>query len=119
MQSGTIFCPWSHTRSPQIQAMKFGKSIDCPTDNTTVLVRCLKKMDGKTIVRQHAVILSPVHSQDQFFAGSVEAVVQEDTFLGDNPFMMIKSGNFNQVPVIFGMNSGEGALKTASTVNSE
>ncbi|CAL8073937.1 unnamed protein product [Orchesella dallaii] len=113
MQSGNIFCPWAHTRSPGNQAMGFGKSLGCPTDNTTVLVECLRNMDGKTIVKQHAAILSPVHTQDDFFPGSVEAVIRNDTFLAENPFMMLKRGDFNRVPVIFGMNSGEGALKTA------
>lgn len=116
MQSGNVFCPWAHTRSPEKQALKFGKSVGCPTDNTTILTKCLKKMDGKSIVRQHQIILSPVHTQDDFFPGSVEAVKKKDTFLADNPFMMLKRGEFNHVPVIFGMNSAEGALKTASTV---
>lgn len=97
--------------------MRFGESLDCPIDNTSILVQCLKRMDGRRIVKKHASILSPIHTQDDFFPGSVEAVQREDTFLSENPFMMVQRGDFNRIPVIFGMNSGEGALKTASTVN--
>lgn len=114
MQSGNVFCPWAHTRSPGNQAKKFAGSLGCPVDNSTVLVDCLRRMDGKRVVKQHHVILSPVHTQDDFFPGSVESEKGPGAFLDENPYVLIKRGEFNRVPVMFGMNSGEGALKTAS-----
>jgi len=57
MQSGNVACPWALTRSPQNQALRFGKLVNCPTDNTTVLVQCLKKMDGKDVVKPHVTVM--------------------------------------------------------------
>jgi hypothetical protein len=57
MQSGNVACPWAFTRNPRNQAIKYGKIVGCPTDNTTVLVKCLKEMDGKEIVKHHVKIM--------------------------------------------------------------
>jgi len=53
---------------------------------------------------------SPIHLQDDFFPGSIEAVKREDTFLSENPFDMLERGDFAHIPVIFGMNSAEGLI---------
>jgi len=62
---------------------------------------------------------SPVHTQDDFFPGSVEAVQREDTFLAENPFDMLERGDFAKIPVIFGVNAGEGGLKTARMLTNQ
>jgi carboxylesterase type B len=113
LQSGSALCPWAFTRNAGHQAKRFAKSLNCPTDNSSVLIACLKKMNPIKLVHPHSAIMSPIHLQDDLFVGSVEATKTNDTFLSENPFHLLSTGNFNKVPIIFGVNGGEGGLKTS------
>lgn len=57
MQSGNLGSAWSFTRDPKNQAFRFGRILDCPTNNTKVLANCLASMDPKDIAQAHEVIL--------------------------------------------------------------
>lgn len=50
---------------------------------------------------------SPVHTQDEFFTGTVESVKREDSFLIESPSSIMELGNFNKVPWILGITSEE------------
>jgi carboxylesterase type B len=59
------------------------------------------------------LVQSPVHPQEDFFTGTIEAVKREDTFLSESPFDILELGNFNKVPLVLGVNSGEGGYKVS------
>lgn len=51
--SGTAISPWGFIDTPASQAKEFSADLNCPTDNTTEMVRCLKSLDANVITRQH------------------------------------------------------------------
>ena len=56
------------------------------------------------------ILLDPL----SIFAPSIEAVVDQNTFLHKHPYEILKAGEQNDVPWITGLNSDEGLLFTAS-----
>lgn len=53
MSSGTAIKPWSLVTKPKEQTELLAKSLNCPIDNSSVLVDCLKKVKCKTLVEAH------------------------------------------------------------------
>jgi len=53
MSSGTAIKPWSLVTDPEAQALNLGKLLNCSVENSTVMVKCLKGLDAKTLVSAH------------------------------------------------------------------
>jgi len=54
-----------------------------------------------------------LREQITIFTPTLEAVKDENAFLVDYPIDILKSGKFNSVPVIAGVNSDEGLLSSS------
>lgn len=52
-QSGSAIKPWSFVSKPAEQARLFGEKLQCPTNDSISLVRCLKGLDSTSIVMAH------------------------------------------------------------------
>lgn len=113
LQSGTAAMPGAFVPDPTVQSKKFGKRVGCLVKNTTALVQCLKRKRAKVLILPSADVMSPIHDPRDIFAATMEAVRREDTFLNEHPMAILEHGNFNAVPVIMGVTSAEGCLKTA------
>ncbi|CAL8073931.1 unnamed protein product [Orchesella dallaii] len=113
LQSGTAAMPGAFITDPKSQSKRFGKRVGCLTKNTTALVMCLKRKRAKVLILPSSDVMSPIHDPQDVFAGTLEAVRREDTFLSEHPMTILEQGNFNAVPVIMGVTSAEGCLKTA------
>jgi len=53
--------------------------------------------------------LEPNH----LFVPTIETIIDEDTFLAEDPLQILKSGKASVVPLIAGANSHEGLLTSA------
>ncbi|XP_035716357.1 venom carboxylesterase-6-like [Folsomia candida] len=112
-QSGHVAVPFAFVKDSLSQAQKYGKRINCPTRNTSALVRCLRSKRARELIQVAQDLMSPIHTHDEFFTGTLETIKREDTFLIESPFDILEQGNFNKVPWILGVNSGEGAFKVS------
>jgi hypothetical protein len=55
--SGTALCPWAFQPKPRENAMKLGKLLGCPTENSKALVDCLRNKDPDEIGYTHSKFL--------------------------------------------------------------
>lgn len=51
--SGTSISPWAFIEEPEVQAKEYAADLNCPTENTTIMVQCLKSLDAQAIARIH------------------------------------------------------------------
>ncbi|CAL8073925.1 unnamed protein product [Orchesella dallaii] len=111
-QSGYVTCPWSFNTKPTRVFLEYAKLLNCPTENTTTIVDCMRKMDAHKLVKPQMQYMDPL-SGFEMIVPSVEPVVSNDSFLLENPRTSLKSGDFAPVPLMIGVTSGEGGLRTA------
>lgn len=52
------------------------------------------------------------------FVPTIENYVDENTFLGEAPRVLLNEGRFNKIPMIAGVNSHEGLLTSAGKTDS-
>ncbi|XP_043271072.1 venom carboxylesterase-6-like [Venturia canescens] len=111
-QSGNACCPWALSLPgvARSHADRLGKHLNCPTDDSRVLVECLKKKDPADLVTSD-------HIYEVFGSCPLipfRPVVEPDhpgAFLKEEPVESIKSGNVIDIPWMTGITSEEGALK--------
>ncbi|ODN06566.1 Venom carboxylesterase-6 [Orchesella cincta] len=119
-QSGTAIKVWSFARHPREQAKRLATKLGCPWDKPQSMVDCLKSMDALKIVQTHleyrTVLLHPL----AIYAPSVEAVLDENTFLSDEPLTLMKNGGIvNNVPWLTGVNAEDGLIYSARIIRNK
>ncbi|ODN01962.1 Esterase FE4 [Orchesella cincta] len=101
--SGTIQSPWAWLgkKSGIEQALRLSKQLDCPVNNSSAALDCLLKKDVNKIVEVHSESLNFLHDPLSVFKPTVEEIDDDDAFLTQDPFELMKSGNivFRVVPV--------------------
>lgn len=113
LQSGAVTCPWAFRHNPRDIAMHYIKSTECALKTGKELVSCLKEMDAEHLVKLQVSLMNP-KTPMLLFGPSIETVKKDDTFLSENPRKILKSGKLsNNVPLIVGVVSGEGKMRTA------
>ncbi|GAB6032348.1 hypothetical protein CHUAL_010985 [Chamberlinius hualienensis] len=106
-QSGSPLSPWSIQKNPLYYAKKLGQYCNCPTYSTTALVRCLQNVNARKLAKK-ALNLS-VQERSLAFVPIVETSPR-GVFLTEDPYILLKAGNFNQVPLQLGFDRDEGAI---------
>lgn len=116
-QSGAVLNPWAMNRpgNPKNITNKIGKLLDCPTNESSALVKCLKKKNAVDIL--NSVCLSQNKQVlDQCNILSSRPAIEPDhpgAFIKEEPAQSLKSGRIADVPWLAGTNSHEGALVVA------
>ena len=111
--SGTALASWARMRNPKEQAVRFAKRAKCPTADTKEMVRCLRKLPSQDLIALEGDMLEYPRNPMTLFVPTVETVKDERTFLGEQPEEVLKSGDFNKVPFLTGVNSHEGLIASA------
>lgn len=109
--SGSAFNPWALSKDVKKVSQKFVKSLGCPNDGE-LLLECLHNADAGEMVKLQQVLQEPT-VQNDLLIPTVEEVITEDTFLAEYPVDIVNSGRGAKIPLILGVNSGEGGLITA------
>jgi len=101
-QSGGLLFPGAINENPAQTSFDLGKKLNCTVGNSTELVKCLRIVSAEHIIK--ASYADP-------FVISIEPPSEnskQDTILPGHPLTLLQNGALNNVPVIFGVNSGEG-----------
>jgi len=105
-QSGSSLCPWAIDENPLESSKKIAEFVQCPTESTSEMMKCLRNKDADAII-QAATNLS---SSIIFPNLPVVEPSQGGNFLTEAPLKLLTEGNFNKVPVITGVTADESSL---------
>lgn len=124
MQSGSYYSTWGVERKKALTSLKEGTkkiaySLGCqkfnandsgthgkPSDESKVILDCLRKVDANKIIRQSRIVIA--NATDTLFT-FLPTVEKTFGFLPDYPETMIDAGTFHNVDQISGFDSGEAA----------
>ncbi|XP_021925827.1 venom carboxylesterase-6-like [Zootermopsis nevadensis] len=120
-ESGSALMPLTFRATGMLsQAERLADAVGCPKENTEELISCLRTVDVNTLMKNQP---DDCHEQpgnlqlflclyDMFWRPVLEVKTAEnpEPFLTAPPQEVIKSGDFNRVPLLLGSNSHEGSL---------
>ncbi|CAG9859231.1 unnamed protein product [Phyllotreta striolata] len=114
-ESGTTLCGWTLSENNETinNTNKLAKALNCPTDSSKDMVDCLRKIDARKIIEQDKIFEFWHFDPMIPFKPVVEPKTTKNPFLSDHPLNIMKSGGGMDVPMIIGLNSEDGAIKTA------
>ncbi|CAH1102370.1 unnamed protein product [Psylliodes chrysocephalus] len=119
LQSGTTLCGWSLGENDETikNSHKLARALNCPTESSEDMVKCLRKVDARTFVELDEIFKFWDYDPMIPFKPVVEPKSAKDPFLPDHPLNIIKSGKSMDVPIIIGVTSEDGGLKAAGYKN--
>ena len=118
-QSGAPLAPMYKTERPGFHrniTVSYGRYFGCSTDSDDTLLECLS---SKTM---EEILYADVLCKDDFFCtGNPWGIAVIDTyskapFVKDTPENLLRSGQYNQVPIVMGINSEEGIFSAATFI---
>ncbi|KAJ8664709.1 hypothetical protein QAD02_006371 [Eretmocerus hayati] len=110
--SGTAFKCWSQTGHAKERAMKLGAAMGCPTTDTELLVKCLKKRPARDLTAAIRIFM-PWHWLPFTPFGPTIEEPSATAFLTRSPAEMFHSGDYYDVPWVTGVVSEEGIFPVA------
>ncbi|KAF2902811.1 hypothetical protein ILUMI_03376 [Ignelater luminosus] len=118
VQSGTALDGWCLARNNEEvkNTKKLAKFLNCTALSNKAVIECIKKINVDIIVKQDAKFLEWSINPAIVFKPVVEPKL-EGAFLTQHPAGIIKSGKAANVPLLIGLTTQEGALKSAAYYN--
>ncbi|VEN48088.1 unnamed protein product, partial [Callosobruchus maculatus] len=115
MDSGTSLCLWSRARRADEASYQTGllTGLISITENSERLKKHLKKVDAKALQIATETAFTLVTAKDPLAGlglGTVLEPYSEDALFFNNSYDLLSSGNFNQVPMLVGVNSNEASV---------
>nr|WCJ12952.1 carboxylesterase [Dendroctonus armandi] len=111
MQSGASICLWSLTRTARQMAFALGARLRIFTADTRELVEELRKVDYHRLKRAENDVFYVAIAVDNIFNGlPMGPVVEpdhEEAVITEKSHELLRTGQFNKVPVIVRINSNE------------
>ncbi|CAG9859234.1 unnamed protein product [Phyllotreta striolata] len=119
LQSGTTLCGWALSENDETikNTHKLAKALNCPTESSQDMVECLRKVDARTFVELDEIFKFWDYDPMIPFKPVIEPKSTKNPFLPDHPLNIIKSGKSMDVPIIIGVTSDDGGLKTSGYKN--
>ncbi|XP_049837053.1 acetylcholinesterase-like [Schistocerca gregaria] len=112
IQNGQSVSPWGIFPNARDMAFRLGALLGLQTNDSQELAAFLRAQEASDLVDRGNEILTDdekVKLSHLAFAPVVEPEV-EDAFVREHPITVLKEGRFNKVPVLTGVDSGEGVL---------
>ncbi|CAL4157831.1 unnamed protein product [Meganyctiphanes norvegica] len=106
MESGTAISPWALGRDFKRIATETAEKFECPTSTSEEMLICLQGVEHHHLCSIDNQVWI-WNLQPFYFAPRIDG-----DYIPDHPVRLIKSGEYNHVPVIMGVNRNEGALES-------
>ncbi|XP_030764669.1 carboxylesterase 4A-like [Sitophilus oryzae] len=111
MQSGSALNSWAHAQFPRKSAFAIGRLLDIKTNDSSVLIEQLRKIDHRTL----QTTSTSTNLGETIFHNPLDGLVFAPTAEVHHPGAVfanksheaLKDGNINRVPIIIGFNSQE------------
>ncbi|KAJ3657575.1 hypothetical protein Zmor_009364 [Zophobas morio] len=113
MQSGTATCPWARGSNNLVE---IARSSGCNRKNKREILECLQKIKVKRLIKAQNKKFARISGPGaQAHFGPCVEVRNPSAVITQEPMVIINSGNYNHVPLMFGYTSLEGILNTWGT----
>ncbi|KAJ3646359.1 hypothetical protein Zmor_023949 [Zophobas morio] len=109
--SGSALGHWPLPRHQLDLAKKQARIVGCPDDNATVVIDCLRKTPAEELGNSFFQFAEFGTDPILIWSPVIEEDFGQERFLPDHPIKLIKSGKFEQVPVIAGITKDEFAQR--------
>ncbi|KAL4716610.1 hypothetical protein ACJJTC_008245 [Scirpophaga incertulas] len=117
IQSSSAFNNWSLTKNPYISVIELAKRLSITKSHQVEIVEELRTLPAEDIVAVASDLQAEImpHATTNIFDSYFKPCIEVDheglqAFLTKSPWSILKSGNFNRVPLIIGSNSIEGSV---------
>ncbi|CAH1975198.1 unnamed protein product [Acanthoscelides obtectus] len=110
MQSATSLCLWSRALRANDTSFKTGLLTGNITQDSRKLKEHLKTVDVKNLQKAFQTSFGLVTAEDPLAGSGIGTVLEpqsENALFSNNSYDSLKAGNFNQVPMLVGVNSNE------------
>ncbi|XP_046681276.1 esterase FE4-like [Homalodisca vitripennis] len=107
--SGTATSGWAINRDPLTLASRLTHNLGCPSSDSRLIYACLMKHSAEEIVNATRKIKDFEFTPIALFAPVVEE--GPDAFLTADPFHLLQTGQFSEVPLILGVTKKEFAAR--------
>ncbi|XP_069672214.1 carboxylic ester hydrolase-like [Periplaneta americana] len=111
---GTALHPWARCPDPLQQAERQACILDCPIDNTTSLVACLREADTFNLTASTYNLYTWIMFPSSGYGPVIEKKSEGNPypFLEEDPIDLLRMGKFSKVPWINGGTKNAGNLLT-------
>lgn len=118
LHSGSAFGSWSFAPKGQgvRNTKKLAEFLNCPTGSNQEMIECMRKVDVQEIVAQDVKFLEWNYDPMVAYKPVVEPNIA-GAFLAEDPIDIIKSGKAANVPIMTGLTTEDGAIKSALLYN--
>ncbi|XP_033230515.1 esterase FE4-like [Belonocnema kinseyi] len=113
MQSGSALSGWAISCNPKERAFKLGEVLGVKTTDSAELIKKLMEFSAKELVDASKVVaegLNAMNGHTHAFVPVVEPQVGQEVFLPADPWELLKSAKFAEVPVLIGVTLEETAV---------
>ncbi|KAJ2951905.1 hypothetical protein O0L34_g4156 [Tuta absoluta] len=113
IQSASALSSWSLCKNPILVVMELAKELGITRTSSVAIVEELITIEARKIVKAVWNMINKAITGANFlvFSPSIEEDFEgQPAFLTKSPEMILKSGNYNKVPIIMGSNNIEGSI---------
>ncbi|KAL1129037.1 hypothetical protein AAG570_013569 [Ranatra chinensis] len=110
--SGSALSPWALKENPRENTLKIAAELGCPTNDTRLVIKCLRKRPAHQIVAMTEMFMPWMYNPFSPFGPTVEIPVSHG-FLTEPPVDIIKSGRAQDLPWMATFTSEEGLYPAA------
>jgi carboxylesterase type B len=109
LQSGPAILPFTYNRMNGVdQAKRLAQAVDCPSSNAQYMVECMQRLDPKVYQGYGMTIDDFGFTEDTISMGPTletfkEGDNDENVFIGEDIYEILKRGDINKVPIVIGL----------------
>ncbi|CAO1378626.1 unnamed protein product [Diamesa serratosioi] len=119
LMSGGVTAQWKVPSHQLHLAKKQARILNCPDDDITEMVECLKSIDGVQIGETTQQFNEFINNPVVLWYPVIEPDFGQERFLTDDPTKLFRDGNFERVPIISGVTNDEFASRVPPILNDE
>lgn len=116
--SGSSLNPWVLVENSLKKAKKLAYLLGCPNETSIEIVNCLRTRPARQIVQSVQHFLYWLYNPFSPF-GVVVDIWAEKPFLPEHPYLLLKRGKIQDLPIIFTENESEGLYPGSDFIKDE
>jgi carboxylesterase type B len=108
-ESGTLILPGQYQSDPLPYAQTLAGLVNCPTDNTSLMLPCLQALSQEQIMDAFASFAYFPNTNPLYFTPVIDSKATVG-LIPENPLKTVIKGSYNKVPYMLGLTQNEGGL---------